>query len=79
MVTTLAAGGSVSALVAGEATRGTCTEVGTEGERGFWWHAVCSRGGCAVSTVWPPGVEEICWDELQVGLEDSTKEASGGS
>lgn len=63
----------MSALVAGEeATRGT-KAVGTEGERGLWWQPVCSRGGCAVSTEWPPGVEEICWDD------DSTKAASGGS
>lgn len=67
----------MSALVAGEATRGTKAG-GTEGERGFWWQPVCSRRGCAVSTVWPPGTE-ICWDELQVDLEDSTKEPSGGS
>lgn len=67
----------MSVLVAGEATRGT-KAVGTEGERGFGWHPVCSRGGCVISTVWSPGVEEVCWDELQVGLEDSTKAASGG-
>lgn len=74
---TLAALGSASAGAAGEATRGT-KAVGTEGERGFWWHPVCSRRGSAVSTVWPPA-EEICWEELQVGLGESTKEASGGN